>query len=116
MLDILTQRGRATAYFTIDGTVGQVHARVRAIAERERRFRWREGGNDTVVLDTAANWATWGERMTITLGVAGLASTAVMVRVDPKVRMTVIDWGQGARDIGLLHAFLTDAGHSSRGA
>lgn len=116
MLDILTQRGRATAHFTIDGTVEQVRARVKAMVERERRFRWREGGDETVVLDTAANWATWGERMTITLGVAGMTSTSVMVRVEPKVRTTVIDWGQGARDIGLLHAFLTAAGDPSRGA
>lgn len=86
------------------------------MAARERRFRWRDGGNDTAVLDTVANWATWGERMTISLGVAGMTSTSVAVRVEPKVRTTIIDWGQGARDIGLLYARLTAAEASSRGA
>jgi hypothetical protein len=107
MIDISTERGRATAHFTIEGTVDQVQARVRAIAERERRFRWHEAADGTLVLNTAANWATWGETMTIILGVAGMTRTSVSVRVEPKVRTTITDWGQGSRDIRLLHERLT---------
>lgn len=107
MTDVQSRRARSHATFTVPGTIGAVVERLRTIAAEDPRFRLRAAASARVVLGRRMNWWTWGETITIDLGVAGRAETLVDVRVEPTLPTTAIDWGQGARDIERLRASLT---------
>ncbi|WP_066523193.1 hypothetical protein [Curtobacterium ammoniigenes] len=107
MIDVTTQRGRATTQFIVYGTIEQLRDRVRAIVDQDRRFRWRAGDNSRIILTTRPNWATWGETITLSFGAAGSTRTSVNVRAKPRLATTVLDWGQGARTIRFLYEQLT---------
>lgn len=108
MIVVTTRLGRASAHFVVDGAVDDVRSRVERAARLVPRFRLRSTDGEQLVIATRPNWASWGGTMTVRLGVAGAASTLVDVDVTPVLPTTMTDWGQGARDVRLLHERLVE--------
>ncbi len=59
-----------------------------------------------VVLMSPPNWRTWGDLITVEFDSQDDGGTSVSVRTTPSLPLWLYDWGQGAKDIRLIHEAL----------
>lgn len=103
MLDVTTSAARSSAEWELAMPLEEAHQRILRAVAGMPRVRVRSVGEERIELSVLGNFYSWGEVVTIELTpVAG--GTGLRVRTSPTVPFTVVDWGEGARDIRALHA------------
>ncbi|WZH37657.1 MAG: hypothetical protein PIR02_03090 [Microbacterium enclense] len=94
---------RSAATFDLPGSAEHVVDAVRTVAERGGRFRLINASADGATLLTRVSWRAWGGVLTLGFTSAGDDSVHVTSAWVPAVSFTVIDWGQGRKDLEKLH-------------
>ncbi|TCK61357.1 hypothetical protein [Curtobacterium sp. PhB136] len=107
MLEIHTRWSRSSARFSLPLAPDTVKDRLVAAAEDIRGMRVRYVTARRVVLMSSPSWTTWGDLITVELDAQEDGGTSVEVRTAPSLRLSFSDWGQGAKDIHLIHEALT---------
>ena len=103
MLEVRTRAARSTALWTASAPVDVVRERLLNAIAQSSRARLMTSTNDAVEISVRGNAFSWGERITVTL-TPTTGGTSVAVETRPVVPSTLFDWGEGERDIRLLHA------------
>jgi hypothetical protein len=102
VMRIETRRARSTATWTAPFLLDETHVRILAAVAASHRTSLRSDTGDRLVLGLKSTLYTWGTTITIELApVAG--GTLVVARTTPIVRTTLLDWGEGPRDLRALH-------------
>lgn len=102
VLRIETRRARSTATWTAPFRPDETHDRILAAVAASHRTSLRSDTGDRLVLGAKGTLYTWGTTITIDLApVAG--GTLVVAHTTPIVRTTLLDWGEGPRDLRALH-------------
>ncbi|KQO62707.1 hypothetical protein ASF23_07000 [Curtobacterium sp. Leaf261] len=109
MLDIRTRWSRSTAAFAVSVDPGAAREALVSAIAGTRGLHVRYVTERTVVLMSSLGWATWGELVTVELQPKHGGGTDVSVRTAPPVPLTLFDFGQGAKDIRVVHDVLTRA-------
>jgi len=109
MVEVTTRAARSTAQWTVPAPLDAVRARLIGEVERSSRARLTSNTDDELQVSVQGNAFSWGEVITVTMTpVTGGTSVAVETR--PTMGLTLFDWGEGARDIRLLHAAVPGIG------
>ncbi|TCL72482.1 MULTISPECIES: hypothetical protein [unclassified Curtobacterium] len=103
MLDVTTSAARSSAEWELAMPLEEAHQRVLRAVAGMPRVRVRSVAEDRIELSVLGNFSSWGEVISIELTPAA-GGTALRVRTRPIVPFTLLDWGEGARDIRALHA------------
>jgi hypothetical protein len=106
-----TVRGRSRAQFAVDGGMDVVAA-VQRLPMALPQFRLTRSSGLRAEFARRMNWATWGETVVLDWQF-DMGSALISVQVEPKLSTTVIDWGQGARDIEAIVGYFRRAATST---
>lgn len=107
MLKIRTRWSRSSAEFSLPLPPDVVKDQLVATAETLRGLRVRYATMRRVVLMSPPNWRTWGDLVTVEFDSQDDGGTRVSVRTAPSLQLWLYDWGQGAKDIRLIHEALS---------
>jgi hypothetical protein len=102
MLEVRTRAARSTARWTAPAPVDAVRARLLEEIAQSSRARLTSAPGDTIEASVQGNAFSWGERISIVLTPTG-GGTDVVVQTRPVMPLTLFNWGEGERDIRLLH-------------
>ncbi|MFJ3384048.1 MULTISPECIES: hypothetical protein [unclassified Curtobacterium] len=103
MLEVRTRAARSTALWTAPAPVDLVRERLLNEIAQSSRAQLMTSTNDVIEASVRGNAFSWGERITVTL-TPTTGGTSVAVETRPVMPFTLFDWGEGERDIRLLHA------------
>jgi hypothetical protein len=103
MLEVKTRAARSTALWTASAPVDVVRERLLSEIAQSSRAQLISSTNDAIEASVHGNAFSWGERITVTL-TPTIGGTSVAVETRPVMPFTLFDWGEGERDIRLLHA------------
>lgn len=106
-LEVVRDRlARTSGGFTVGGlSESIVTEKVKKALERLPQFKIERHGHSSVILKRRMNWATWGETVQLSwYPVAGGMHFDAVVR--PALPTTIQDWGQGKRDLRMIHQSL----------
>jgi len=109
MLKIRTRWSRSSAEFSLPLAPDAVKDQLVAAAETLRGIRVQYVTTRRVVLMSPPNWRTWGDLVTVEFDSEDDGGTRVSVRTAPSLPLWLCDWGQGAKDIRLIHEALSRA-------
>lgn len=100
---IVTTTGRSSGELLVDAPVDQVRdALVPAVASINK-FRLETPDTGQILVHSPWSTFSWGEVITVNLlPDASRASTRIVGRTEPRVRTNVLNFGQGATDLGLV--------------
>lgn len=102
MLEVRTRAARSTASWTVPASIDVVRARLLNEVGQSPRARLLTSTNDTIDASVQGNAFSWGERITVRLTPTN-GGTSVTAETRPVMPLTLFDWGEGERDIRLLH-------------
>lgn len=103
MLEVQTRAARSSARWTTPASIDAVRERLLDEIAQSARARVTSSTQDVIQASVQGNAFSWGERITVRLTPA-TGGTNVAVETRPMVPFTLFDWGEGERDIRLLHA------------
>lgn len=103
MLEVRTRAARSTALWTASAPVDVVRERLLNEIAQSPRAQLMTSTNDAIEASVRGNAFSWGERITVRL-TPTTGGTSVAVEMRPVMPFTLFDWGEGERDIRLLHA------------
>jgi hypothetical protein len=112
MLEVRTRAARSTAQWTASAPVDVVRERFLHEISQSARARVTMSASDVIEASVRGNAFSWGERITVRLTPTG-NGTSVAVETRPAMPSTLFDWGEGERDIRLLHAAVLGVGGES---
>lgn len=111
-LSISTVRGRSTSALPLPVPVVELPAVTRRAVESSRRFKLKAVDASSAELTVGFTWRAFGGRLSLQFIGAPDGSSWIDVTWDPLVGTTLIDYGQGAKDIRTLYgALLSNADH-----
>ncbi|MDC7709540.1 hypothetical protein [Vogesella indigofera] len=89
-------------------------ARGMVLAELQARYgrRVRVQGDSHFEVRTACSFKSWGECLSVDLAEAGVAATRVHLCCQPRLRLTLIDWGKNRDNVDNLLRALAQRGKS----
>lgn len=102
MLEVRTRAARSTASWTVPASIDVVRARLLTEVGQSPRARLLTSTNDTIDASVQGNAFSWGERITVRLTPTN-GGTTITAATRPVMPLTLFDWGEGERDIRLLH-------------
>ncbi|WP_146236730.1 hypothetical protein [Curtobacterium sp. MCBD17_030] len=112
MLEVRTRAARSTAHWTASAPIDVVRERLLHEITQSSRARVTTSTSDVIQASVRGNAFSWGERITVRLTPTG-NGTSVAVETRPAMPSTLFDWGEGERDIRLLHAAVPGIGSES---
>lgn len=114
MLEVRTRAARSTAQWTASAPIDLVRERLLHEIAQSSRARVTTSTSDVIEASVRGNAFSWGERITVRLTPTG-SGTRVAVETRPSMPSTLFDWGEGERDIRLLHAAVPGIGSEPSG-
>jgi hypothetical protein len=113
---ISTRMARSTGSVVVSVPVEVVVGVVDRVSRAMPRLQLRHLSAAGAAFDCRMNIWTWGQRITLTFGQLGPDQTEIWAECKPKVSTTIIDWGQGKRDLrALLGAIDREISAAGRG-
>jgi len=110
--DVTTSAARSTTTFLLEVDAAHMPAILEKAVAGVPRLRLQNASADAATLSVGLSWRAWGGIMFVTCCAEGAATTRVTAKWEPSFPLTVIDWGQGADDLRLLHGALVHAAQS----
>jgi hypothetical protein len=111
---ISTKMARSTGLVVVPVPVDVVVGVVDRVSHAMPRLRLVHLSAAGATLDRRMNSWTWGQRITLTFRQLGPDQTQLWAECKPKLSTTIIDWGQGKRDLrallGAIDREITSAG------
>ena len=99
---ITSQTARSEGRLSVDVPVEQVVRTVREAVETLPRFTVVELSGTGAQLTARMNMKTWGERITLRFHPLEPARTEIEALCEPRLGTTLVDYGQGAKDLRTL--------------
>jgi hypothetical protein len=102
-LPVSTIRARSTSTMSIPVPVAELPALVQDAVQSSRRFKLKAIGPNSAELTVGFTWRAWGGRLRLQfLGVPD-GSSHIDAIWEPVLGTTLVDYGQGAKDIRSLY-------------
>jgi hypothetical protein len=99
---ITSQSARSEGRLSVDVPVERVARTVREAVEALPRFALVELSGTGAQLRARMNMKTWGERITLRFHPLESARTEIEALCEPRLGTTLVDYGQGAKDLRTL--------------
>jgi hypothetical protein len=100
----MSSGARSNSSFTLPADISTARAWIEASVHSVPRLTVTSASADSITVRGRVNWKTWGETIEISLVPVSAGETDVVIRSNPIVTTTVIDFGQGAKDVRNLVA------------
>lgn len=99
---ITSQGPRSEALLSTEASMEQVLEAVTQVAAELPRFTLAEISRSGARLTVPMNIKTWGRRITLRFRPAESGHLVIEALSEPRLRITMVDWGQSAEDLQIL--------------
>jgi hypothetical protein len=110
---LATSQARTRASLVLVASREQVAGAAGRISSHVSRYKLVELSPNRVVLTARMNWRTWGLRITLFLTEDASGHTTIDALCEPRVGTTLVDYGQGKKDLRRILDFIRQESKSS---
>lgn len=105
-LAVSTTRGRSTSRIPLPVPLTELPALVQRAVESSRRFKMKKTSDTSAELTVGFTWRAFGGRLRLQFLAIPDGSSYVDAAWEPTLGTTLVDYGQGAKDIRALYGAL----------
>jgi hypothetical protein len=106
---VSTSRARSSAVFPLQTSATAIPGMLSEITQTSGRFKLKGATGESATLTVGFTWRAWAGEIELHFSEARDGWTRVEAKWRPTVITTVVDYGQGAKDLRQLHADMVAA-------